>query len=157
MGPWSCKEISAARTHIFKDQHVADVKGRFSKWGGIPRFVLPNTDEESQALLKEAIDTFNIGNLTHIMIMPDMKSSEQAFDIGHKIVHLTVDANNLHGPVVFASDWVREELVRRFSHLKQREERKFLEDGWGNQVPEVFAFGKALRERYAKVIRPSTL
>ncbi len=147
MGPWSCEEILAARDHIFNDQPIANVKGRFSKWGGIPRYIFQDTDAVSQALLKNAIDTFGLDSLSNIMIEPNMRSSEQAFAIGHKIVHMTVEGNYLRSPVVFASEWVREELISRLLRLLEHEVRDFLEDRtWG--MPEFLAFREAFRERH---------
>ncbi|RHZ55278.1 hypothetical protein Glove_417g36 [Diversispora epigaea] len=53
---WSLEEIETCRKRIFNDLEPKKVNDLFSKWGGIPRFVLEKTqDSTQQQLLEEAI------------------------------------------------------------------------------------------------------
>ena len=79
---WSKEEIETACQHIFSSQSETDVALRSSRWGGIPRFVLQQTDAEHQALLQEALGSCSLHELAVVK--------------GYR-----------KGPVVFASDWWR--------------------------------------------------
>ena len=144
MPVWSLEEIQAARQHIFSSQLKADVASRYSRWGGIPRFVLELTDEADQALLTEALDACSINGLTSSMI-----NLSTASKVSHRLLHLSVKAGYLKGPVMFASDWVQGELISRYLQLRQHEVHDFLVASGG--VPSVAAFRGALWERYAHV------
>lgn len=145
MPVWSYEEIQAARHHIFTSQLEADVESRYSRWGGIPRFVLELTDANHQALLTAALDSCNLSDLTSSMT--DLSTADK---VSHRILHLTVEAGTyLKGPVVFASDWVQGELVSRYLQFKQHEVHDFLAASGG--APSVAAFRGALWERHAHV------
>ena len=58
-------EIQAARQPIFSRHPKADVASRYSKWGGIPRYVLQNTDAADQDLLQIALNCCSLDNVTH--------------------------------------------------------------------------------------------
>ena len=144
MPVWTWEEIQAARQLIFSDQHETDVVSRFSRWGGIPRFVLQKTDAADQALLEDAMYKCSLHELASSMTDPSSASR-----VSHRLLHLTVDAGYLKGPVVFASKWVEEEIISRYSRGKQHEVHDFLTASGGR--PSVAAFRGALWERYAHV------
>ncbi len=146
MPTWNWGEMEAARKHIFifNTQDEEAVASRYSKWGGIPRFVLQNTDSEDQALLQLALDECTIDNLTSGMV--DLSS---ASEISHSLLHQTVEAGYLRGPVVFASDWVQAELINRYLHFTKHKVHDFLAASGG--TPTIAAFRGALWERYAHV------
>ena len=147
MGPWSYTEILAACNNIYNDQPIADVKSRFSKWGCNPRFVFQYIDAASQALLKDELDAFSPENLSDCMRLSNMSTSAPAFDTGNKILHLTTKGDYFKGPLVFASEWVREELISQFLRLGEHEVRDFREKNWDWGQPELLSFRRALRER----------
>ena len=144
MPTWSWEEIQAARQHIFSSQPAADVASRYSRWGGIPRFVLQKTDAADQALLQKALNECSLGDLTN-----SMSNLSSGSKISHRLLHVTVEADYLEGPVVFASDWVKGEVISRYLQLRQHEVHDFLVASGGE--PTVAAFRGALWERYAHV------
>lgn len=144
MPTWSWEEMQAARQHIFSSQPEADVASRYSRWGGIPRFVLQKTDAADQALLQKALNDCSLGDLTS-----SMTGLSCASKISHRLLHLTVEAGYLEGPMVFASDWVQGEVISRYLQFRQHEVHDFLAASGGE--PTVAAFRGALWERYAHV------
>ena len=142
MPVWSWEEIQAARQHIFISQPKEDVDSRYSEWGGIPRYVFQKTDMADQALLEDALDSCSLNDLAGSITNPSTASS-----ISHRLLHLTVKAGYLKGPVVFASDWVEGEVISRYSQYKQREVQDFL--AATAHQPGVAAFRGALWEHYA--------
>ena len=141
---WSKEEIETARQHIFCSQSETDVALRSSRWGGIPRFVLQQTDAEHQALLQEALDNCSLHELTS-----DMTNMSGASKISHRLLHLTVVEGYWKGPVVFASDWVGDQLISRYFQFRQHEVRDFLAASGGDST--VAAFRGKLWERHAHI------
>ena len=139
MPAWSWEEIQAARQHIFSRHPEADVASRYSKWGGIPRYVLQNTDAADQDLLQIALNCCSLDNVTR-----GLESISCASDFTHFLLHLTVEAGYLAGPVVFASDWVQGEVISRCLKFRRDD---FVAGSWGK--PSVAAFRGALWESYA--------
>ena len=70
-----------------------------------------------------------------------------ASDFTHFLLHLTVEAGYLAGPVVFASDWVQGEVISRCLKFRRDDLRHFVAGSWGE--PSVAAFRGALWESYA--------
>ena len=146
MPTWSWKEIQAARQHIFSRQPEADVASRYSRWGGIPRFVLQKTDAANQDLLTEALNSCSLSDLDLTSSMTNLNTASK---VSHRLLHLTVEAGYLKGSVEFASDWVQGELIGRYLQIRQHEVHVFLAASGGE--PNVAAFRGALWERYAYV------
>lgn len=144
MPVWSWEEIQAARQHIFSSQLEADVASRYSKWGGVPRSVLQLTDAADQAMLPEALDSCSLGDLGRSMA--DMST---ASDLSHRLLHLTVTAGFLQGPVIFTSGWVEEMVIGRYTQYRHRELHDFLTSVVGNST--VAAFRELLWVRFAHV------
>ena len=140
---WSWEEIQAARQHIFSSQNESDVADRYSRWGGIPRMVLQNLDAFDQGLLTTALNSCSLSELTSRIA--DLSSTTSK--LSDMLLHQTVDAGYLEGPVVFASKWVEKEAISRHSQGGQYSLRDFLAGSGG--VPSVAAFRVALWERYA--------
>ena len=145
MPVWSWEGIQAARQHIFSSQPEADVASRYSKWGGIPRMVLQNLDVSHQALLTTALDSYSLNELLDSLTSLSYTTSK----VSDMLLHQTVDAGYLKGPVVFASDWEQEEMISRYSRGRQVAVRNFLTELGGR--PSVAAFRAALWEGYAYV------
>ena len=150
MPVWSWEEIQAARQHIFSSQLEADVGSRYSRWGGIPRYVLELTDADDQALLTDALETCSLSDLASSMTYLSTGSmvSSRVTYYAHMLLHLTVEAGTyLQGPVVFASDWVQGELISRYPQFGQQEVQDFL--AATVYKPSVAAFRGAIWERHA--------
>ena len=137
---WSWEEIQAARQHIFSSQLEADVEDRHSRWGGIPRMVLQSLDVSQQALLTTALDSCSLSELTSSLTSLSYTTSK----VSDMLLHQTVDAGYLKGPVAFASEWVQGELISRYSRSRHVAVREFVAESGG--VPSVAAFRSALWE-----------
>ena len=137
---WSWEEIQAARQHIFSSQLEADVADRYSRWGGIPRMVLQNLDVSHQALLTTALDSCSLNELLDSLTSLSYTTSK----VSDMLLHQTVDAGYLKGPVVFASDWAQREIISRYSRSRPVAVREFLTESGGR--PSVAAFRAMLWE-----------
>ena len=142
MPVWSWEEIQAARQHVFSSQPEADVASRYSKWGGIPRMVLQNLDVSHQALLTTALASCSLNELIDSLTSLSYTASK----VSDMLLHQTVNAGYLKGPVVFASDWVQAEMISRYAQSRQVAVRSFLTESGGR--PSVAAFRAALWEHW---------
>ena len=144
MSPWTWGETQTAHRLIYSTQPEAEVKSRFSKWGGVPSAVFQKTEVAVQAVIQEAVDACGFVGL--LKSMADLSFSPEFIQ---RLLHQTAEPETyLRGPVVFASEWVLEELVRRFSpylHSSENDVLQFLETSGG--VAAVSAFRSALQKR----------
>lgn len=143
MPVWSYKEIQAACQLIFSCRPEAEVTDRFIKWGGIPRFVLQLTDAADQDFLRKGVSACSIRDLEAGMSSISSASPQ----IAHMLLHVTVTAGYLKGPVVFASEWVEEQLARNLIQSKCREVEDFFASSGG--VSGIAAFREMLWKCYA--------
>ncbi|CAG8822376.1 1847_t:CDS:2, partial [Gigaspora rosea] len=112
---WSWNEINECRIGMFNHLEIAKVEDLYSRWGGIPRFVLENALYSSQQnQLEEAISKCNnrlldfVGEIDH------------TDDISHRIVHIHTnlpdeeeekedeESHYIKKFILFASEWVAE-------------------------------------------------
>jgi hypothetical protein len=145
MPTWSIDEIMNCRQHIFSgqsDNFEDAVRDRFSRWGGIPRWVLQNTDEEDQMLLTKALAECSISEL--VCSINNLSSAPKA---SHRLLHMTVKQNYTEGPVRFASQWVEEQAITQYLQSKQHEVHDFMAASGGE--PTVADFRGKLWERFA--------
>ena len=142
MPVWSREEIRAAHQIIFSQQPDEDVEARYSKWGGIPRYVLQLLHADDQALLDTAINECDMKALTSSMI-----NLSTAAKISHRLVHMTAKDDYCEGPKCFASEWVQLELISRYQTYRQQDVHDFLTAS-GAQ-PSIAGFRGKLWERFA--------
>ena len=151
MSPWTREETQTAHSLIYSTQPEADVMSRFSKWGGVPSAVFEKTDVADQALIQEAVDACSFVGLLNCMT--DLSFSPEYMQ---RLLHQTAEPQTyLMGPVEFASEWVLEELVRRFSFYSQSCENavlEFLETSGGEAT--VSAFRSALKRKVQETSQP---
>ncbi|PKY33166.1 hypothetical protein RhiirB3_532363 [Rhizophagus irregularis] len=134
MPTWSWKEIKSCRQVLYEDRVTPELaKDLYSKWGGIPRYVLERANDVThQAKLNEAIkgskgDIFDdIG-----------ESCIERSKFSHMIVHINVnhpvenDNKDENGKIPytivtikFASDYVKEQVT---DQLEERIRERLLE------------------------------
>ena len=113
--------------------------------GGIPRYVLQQTDAGHQALLQQALEDCSLDQLTC-----SMTNMSGAFKISHRLLHLTVAEGYLMGHVVLASDWVEQELLSRYCQFRQHEVHDFLAASGGDST--IAGFRGKLWERHAHIV-----
>ena len=143
MPVWGQDEVLLCREHIFSTVQEAEVRQKFSVWGGIPRFVLQFTDMEHQRLLDKAVKDCSITDLA--TCMQDISKATKA---SHRLLHMSVDADYLEGPVVFASAWVRDSLIQAYLQGQQQQVRAFMEASGGE--PLMASFRGKLWEHHAQ-------
>jgi hypothetical protein len=145
MPTWTLDEIMKCRLHIFNDRSDNSeeaVTNRFSRWGGIPRYVLQKTDKEDQSLLPKALAECSISEL--VSSISNLSSAHKA---SHCLLHMTVLDDYTEGPVRFASQWVEEQAISKYLQSKQQEVHDFMAASGGE--PTVAAFRGKLWERHA--------
>ena len=142
---WSWEELEAAPQHIFSDQLKRDVEDRYSRWGGIPRYVLQKPDAGDQDLLQAAVDSCSLSDLAQ-----SITDLTKASEMSHRLVHLTVEEGYLEGPVKFASQWVQDELMSKHWNFEVHKVHDFLAASAGE--PALAAFREELRKRYTHVV-----
>jgi hypothetical protein len=145
MPTWSIDEIMKCRQHIFSgqsDNSEEAVKDRFSRWGGIQRWVLQNTDEEDQMLPTKALAECGISEL--VSSINNLSSAPKA---SHRLLHMTVKQNYLEGPVRFASKWVEEQAISKYLQSMQQEVHDFMAASGGEST--VAEFRGKLWKRHA--------
>ncbi|CAG8764680.1 3754_t:CDS:2, partial [Dentiscutata erythropus] len=89
---WLLEEIQACRYGAFKYLKLSSVKSLYSKWGGIPRYILENVlDKAKQNHLQNAIDVVNEKILHYI------GETDCSDDISHKLIHINTNIPNGKG------------------------------------------------------------
>jgi hypothetical protein len=71
--------------HLSGAEAEAGVQARHDKWGGIPRYVLCNLDDDSQARLDSAVLSVDINELFNKLGARELESESSA---SHRLVHL---------------------------------------------------------------------
>lgn len=139
MPTWAPEEIETARHWIFNSQPKTEVDDRLKRWGGVPLFVLQKTDLADQAMLQDALNSCSLSNF--VSCMADLS---HASGFTHMLLHQTVSAGYLRGPVEFALEWLKEELVARYMQFDQREVQRFLATSGG--TPTIIAYRMAIAD-----------
>jgi len=85
MPVWTEEEILLCRKEIYPNLPEEEVRGRFLKWGGIPRYVLEKVDAPHQNTLIAALDAANLDS-----IVKYIGQSDTPDDASHKLVHMIV-------------------------------------------------------------------
>ena len=119
---WTEDELVCAGLRIFglkkqegirnagKEDPVAQLKRRYEKWGGIPRYVLEQRSQRDQNRLKEDIRCVTIAQVG--AALRDPHKIEMRTD---KLVHMTATLDYSLGSQQFASKYVEEKLRESLS------------------------------------------
>lgn len=148
MPVWTEKEILKCRELMYQDRPVDVVKECYSRWGGIPRYVLLHaTSKGQQKVLDDAIA---ISNLDAIL-RASVESSSAECDAVHRLLHFRVHPNRFsHEGFDFASKYVAEKVFRLLYAHHRVELMGFL--AIPNQVDGRAVYRGALFERYAHAV-----
>jgi hypothetical protein len=130
------------RLHIFSAHSQAAVTERFNRWGGIPRWVLENTDDEDQMLITDALAECSIGEL--VSSINNLSTARKA---SHRLLHMTVRPNYMKGPVRFASEWVEDQALSMYLQSQQQAVHDFMVASGGEST--IAEFRGKLWERHA--------
>ncbi|CAG8701888.1 2263_t:CDS:1, partial [Funneliformis caledonium] len=135
MPVWSWNEVNECRIGMFNHLEEAKVEDLYSRWGGIPRFILEKSlDSSQQNHLEDAISKSNwklfefVGEIDH------------ANDVSHRIIHIHTnlpseeEEMNEEGEeifyiqkfILFASEWVAEKVMNRLESNYSQQLRNFV-------------------------------
>ena len=118
---WSLEELVECKIAMYPEMSDAELRSRFDRWGGIPRFVLEKLDEANQGLLAQAI-----ASATLPVIMESVGHISAHPEVSHRILHLHVEADFVTTTVRWASTWVAEEVAMRLFQYKTNQVIAFL-------------------------------
>ena len=121
MPVWTLEELETCMSAMYPGMQVADVRSRFDRWGGIPRFVLEKLSVPNQSLLEQAIASATLPSI--------IDSVGRAFahpEIIHRILHLHVEADLVTTAVRWASLWVAEAVAMRLFEYEKNNLIAFL-------------------------------
>ena len=84
---FSYEEILACHERCFPMLNVQDVKERFTKWGGILRYVLAKIHKDEQSQLEKAFSLLNLDKLPSLLKSGEIESD----DVGsHRLLHMKI-------------------------------------------------------------------
>ena len=142
MPVWSWAEILSAGLHIFGQQEQ-DIRKRYAKWLGIPRYVLQQTSQAHQQLLDQAIKRCSIAVLKSSFI-------DQYAD-KHILVHITVTEDYFLNSAVVVEGYVENSLIANYAEDTDREVEDFLANCSG--ISDLASFrDKVLEKRKASQV-----
>eukprot|EP00243_Klebsormidium_subtile_P007518 TRINITY_DN334_c0_g2_i7.p1 TRINITY_DN334_c0_g2~~TRINITY_DN334_c0_g2_i7.p1 ORF type:complete len:819 (-),score=169.67 TRINITY_DN334_c0_g2_i7:435-2891(-) len=126
MDVWSWEEVDECREGVFPDLDPDEVKARYDRWGGIPRYVLEKVDSDAQRLLKKAITSTPLKALQESV-------GEQAApsETSHKLLHLRVGADFETTWMEMASLYVAEKVAYQLWKNEKESLRLFLSSSEG--------------------------
>ena len=105
--PWSWEEIDMCRTLLYPGDPVrtqAAVQEAFSRWGGIPRYVLEKLgDESAQLELQRSI--VSTGNVD--VILRSVGQIDTAPEASHRVLHIISGKPYIHVDIQFGSDYIQ--------------------------------------------------
>ncbi|EPZ32841.1 hypothetical protein O9G_004888 [Rozella allomycis CSF55] len=122
MSVWSKEEIQACRALLYASLSADDVDKLYSKWGGVPKFVLENArDIFQQKKLDSAILSVDLDGLVKAIGNPDV------YDLpAHRLVHITVLDDFIYVTYAFASDYVADAVYSRLYVSKRQQLLNFI-------------------------------
>ena len=144
---WGWEEIKAAGIHIY-GQEEAEIRERYERWLGIPRYVLQLLDEADQNGLDKAIDQCSLDVLAQ-----SFTSLTAHKQISHKLVHVHVKDGYLEGPTQIVGGYVEDRLIAKYVQAKDSDVEHFLAASGGNADAAAFK-GKIFEKKKAhKILR----
>jgi hypothetical protein len=107
---WSWEEIDTCRRLIYPHDPVRTperVLEAYSRWGGIPRFVLEKlADVSAQQELPKAISRCNLAALSSAV-----GALDSAAETSHRVLHLLTSAPYVEVQIDFGSDFIRARIA----------------------------------------------
>lgn len=126
------------------DMSLDAVMERFTKWGGIPRYVLEKTGPDHQQRLQEAISGANLSSLARSV--GDVSTNQQSL----RILHIVRNTNFDKDYITFASKYVSDEVFNTQFARSKLEVELFISATKGS--PELASVRGIIFERFAHVL-----
>jgi hypothetical protein len=106
MPVWSYEELNICRSMLFPSLPEELVESLYKKWGGIARYTLTFAlVEEQQTLLNQALDISNIDQV--------VQSLGEKTEVSSRLIHKSAKEDFHSGLLLFASDYVVDEIFKR--------------------------------------------
>ncbi len=121
---WSWMQLLVARQLFYPQVRQERLAELYAKWGGVPRAVLEKADNDSYQ--RKTMDEALVRARSLSEILSTVGEVAASDEISNKILHYVVDSDYIGTQVVFASQWVAEEIIRRGGQQAEHEIRKFL-------------------------------
>ncbi len=125
MPTWNLNELTVLREAVFPSVGQKDMEALIVRWGGIPRAVLEDAaanklswESKDEDALQSAIGYCSIDDLVETV-----KEGSERFLMSHRLLHVHCSATFRKLGYVFASDFVRDRVLRR---LVQKERHRLL-------------------------------
>ncbi|CAG8840757.1 22424_t:CDS:2, partial [Gigaspora margarita] len=128
MPVWSWNEINECRIGMFNHLEEVKVEDLYSRWGGIPRFVLEKAQDSSQQKHIEDAISKSDGRLLNFV-----GEIDHADDISHRLIHIHTnlpgegeEAPYIQKYILFASEWVAEKVMEKLERNYNQQLRNFV-------------------------------
>jgi len=111
---FSMAEMRACRDSCFPWVDDAGLESRFSRWGGIPRYVLAKLSSVNQQKLENAVTAITLDNILDHAESLEMKEEK---DMSHRLLHIKVAGeldDSLHPNAADFYSKVRSELASKY-------------------------------------------
>jgi hypothetical protein len=111
---FSMAEMRACRDSCFPWVDDASLESRFSRWGGIPRYVLAKLSSVNQQKLENAVTAITLDNILDHAESLEMKEEK---DMSHRLLHIKVAGeldDSLHPNTADFYSKVRSELASKY-------------------------------------------
>ena len=143
---WTMDEIEKCRQLLFPTVERTTAEERFSKWGGVPRFVLQFAhDDAQQELLDQAIGSVDLDVISNAI-----GKTEAGDAAAHRLIHMSVADDFLHRQYKFASQFVAEGVYLELCERDRARLIRFL--AVSHNAPGVEALRGSIFEQHAHCI-----
>jgi hypothetical protein len=142
MPTWTMDEIEACNELVF-NKDLEEVKAAFSRWGGIPRYVLYHLDDPTQQQeLQISIESTGNKSLSDLAVA--LRTNQ---DFSHHLIHMAVKSGFIQYEYRFASRFVEEGVMERIQSSTWDHLFGFVKDT--KSLGEAASFRGVLFERVA--------
>jgi hypothetical protein len=115
MSIWDWSELEECRSLIYPSMAACDVRSRYERWGGLPRYVLEKTSDDDQRALSRAIDKASMR-----LVREAAFGSSPNPRVSDLLLHTVVANDFVTISIEWASVWVFEKVFEKML-LEERE------------------------------------
>jgi hypothetical protein len=108
MSVWSWTELEDCRRFVFPSLPSTDVRSRYGRWGGLPRYVLEKIGKVDQLRLDEAINRSSIPLVEQAEL--GIFSNPEVTDL---LLHRVVEDDFVTTRLEWASFWVVDRFIQK--------------------------------------------
>jgi hypothetical protein len=122
---WPLQHLLVARELFYSSVSEERVAELYGKWGGVPRVALEKANDISYQV--NVMDgAFSQAGCSLSDILATVGELSAPNQHSNKLLHYVVEDDYIHKHVVFASQWVAEEIVKRAGDQAERSVREFM-------------------------------